>query len=68
MKINVKVAIDKSFDDDLRILTKEYEDGDVAEFMKIEGDYIESLIKITKEHGSSGDSFQVSYAVLVEVE
>ena len=68
MGIKVIIAVDKSFEDEVRILQKTYEDGDVADFMRVESDYLEKLIEITKKHGKTGDSFQVSFAVVVEVE
>ena len=68
MNIKVTIAVDKSFEDEIKVLQKTYEDGDIAEFMKVEGDYLEKLLDITKKYGNSGNSFQVSFAVKVEVE
>lgn len=68
MGIKVMIGIDKSFEDEVRVLQKTYEDGDISEFMRVESDYLEKLIEITKKHGKTGDSFQVSFAVVVEVE
>ena len=68
MKIKVSVAVDRSFEDEITVFKKTYEDGDIAEFMKLEAGYLEKLVGVTKEHGKTGDSFQVAYSVLVEVE
>lgn len=68
MKIKLSIAVDKSFEDEITVLQKTYEDGDIAEFMKVESDYLEKLLDITKKYGNSGISFQVSFAVKVEVE
>lgn len=65
--IKIAITIDKSFADEIVQFGKTYEKGDLLEFMKIEGEYLDKLVAITKENGKAGDSFTVSFDIEVEV-
>ena len=60
------ITIEKSFDKGSRF-SKKIEDGDIEEFFRKEGEYLERLSKTLQEHGQSGESFTVTYTVEVTV-
>ena len=62
--MKAKVDISKSFDEG-KAFSKEWNQGDFEEFFKDEGEYLDKLCGIAKEHGKSGDSFTVTYTVKV---
>lgn len=64
MKATVK--IEKSFDEGKQF-SKNYEPGDFAEFFKEEGDYLDKLSGIMKEHGEGNDKFVVTYTVTLQM-
>ena len=58
------VEISKTFDDGA-VFSKEYTDGDFAEFFTEEGAYLDRLTDTVKTRGSDGEGFTVTYTVKI---
>lgn len=58
------ITIEKSFDENKKF-GKEWEDGDIEEFLKDEGAYLDRLCKTLETKGVKGDEFTVTYVVNV---
>ena len=68
-KVVGKVVIDRSFSDEIKVLTKEsLEDRDLEDVLQKEGRYLDDLVKIVKEKASSGEGFSVIFMVEVKAE
>lgn len=67
-KVVGKVVIDKSFDENIKVLTKTLEDGDLEDVLQKEGKYLDELVSIVKEKASSGEGFSVIFMVEVKKE
>ena len=68
-KVVGKVVIDKSFDEEIKVLTKEtLEDHDLEDVLQKEGRYLDGLVSIVKEKASSGEGFSVIFMVEVKKE
>lgn len=66
-KVMATVEIVKSFDDG-RKLSKKWGMGDLKKFFEEEGEYMDKLAKVTDEHGEPGDSFVITYMIIVAKE
>lgn len=62
MKATIK--IEKSFDG-TQEFSKEWENGDIELFMKLEGEYVDKLCKVIVEKGHEGDDFEIIYKIKV---
>ena len=58
------ITITKSFDEG-KEFSKTWEVGDLEEFLKDEGQYLDKLCNILAEHGNDGDKYTVTYTVEV---
>ena len=60
--MRASVDIGKSFDEG-KSFSKEYANGDLAEFFVEEGKYLDRLADILRVRGKAGDEFTVTYTV-----
>lgn len=67
-KVVGKVVIDRSFSEDIAVLTKTLEDGDLEDVFQKEGKHLDELVSIVKEKASSGEGFSVIFMVEVKKE
>ena len=63
-----KVVIDRSFSENIKVLTKTLEDGDFEDVLQKEGRYLDELVRIVKAKASSGEGFSVILMVEVKKE
>ena len=61
------IIIEKSFDDSKKF-SKKLESGDLEQFFKEEGEYMDKLSNILESKGSQNDSFELTYKIKVEKE
>lgn len=67
-KVVGTVVIDKSFSEDIQVLTKTLKDGDLEDVLQKEGKHLDELVSIVKEKASSGEGFHVIFMVDVKKE
>lgn len=64
MMVKVGVEVDKTFDLG-KLYSKDWKDGDLEEFFKGEGEYLDRLAKVLDNKGRTGDIYTVTYTVTV---
>lgn len=62
--MKAKVEITKSFDA-ITAFGKEWENGDFSKFFAEEGQYLDKLVNVMREHAEKGETFTVNYTVTV---
>ena len=64
-ELKVTIIREDSFSDDVGQFQKEHEHGDIEEFMKEEGEYLDRLCGVLLANGEVGEEFTVTYKVNV---
>lgn len=68
MSVKATVTMEKSFDDVVKELSKEWESKDFEKLFEGEGKYLDRLSEVVNGKGKTGEGFTVTYTVTVTKE